>query len=100
MLRALVVKPQKMTVVVGAERSGKTNLADAIEFLADVYRHGLELAIARKGGYENIIHRKTRRSKRGLGFSVTARFEYDFPEVCPPANERTVKDRCSDSPYV
>jgi len=55
-----------MTVIAGPNNSGKTNLAYSLDFLSEVYRHGLEMAIIRKGGYENIAHRKMRRTKSPL----------------------------------
>lgn len=64
-------KPGKFTVLVGPNNSGKTNLVEAIEFLADTYRYGLETAITRKGGIENIAFRRMRRTKSPVTFEVT-----------------------------
>jgi predicted ATPase len=58
--------------LVGANNSGKTNFVDSIDFLADVYRYGLEIAVNRKGGFENIAHRKKRRTKSPVTFVVHA----------------------------
>jgi predicted ATPase len=63
-------QPGDFTVLVGANNSGKTNLVDAIDFLAEAYRYGLEIAVGRKGGFENIAHRKKRRTKSPLAFTV------------------------------
>lgn len=65
-------KPEQISVIIGANASGKSNFADFHEFLADVYRHGISVAIARKGGYENIAHRKKRRSRSVLSVHVEA----------------------------
>ena len=62
-----------MTVVTGPNGSGKSNLVDAFTFLSDTYRHGLEFAVSRSGGYENIAHRRTRRAKRPILFEVEIR---------------------------
>jgi predicted ATPase len=61
------------SVMVGANASGKSNLADALDFLSLVSRSGLAAAVRAKGGYENICFRRARRSKAGIGFDVTAR---------------------------
>lgn len=62
-LKSLCISPGNLTVLVGANASGKSNFADSLDFISDIYRHGLELAVGRKGGYENIAFRKMRRSK-------------------------------------
>lgn len=74
-LRSISVEPQDLTVLVGANASGKSNLADCIDFVSEVYRHDLEVAIARKGGYENIAHRKQRRSKGAISVEMTILFD-------------------------
>jgi AAA15 family ATPase/GTPase len=57
-LRHVSFAPTNMPVLVGPNASGKTNIADAIDFLSEVYTHGLEIAVAGKGGYENTAFRK------------------------------------------
>lgn len=69
-LRSIQFRPRSMSVLVGANASGKSNLADAFSFVSEVYRHGLPVAVARKGGFENMAFRKMRRSKGGIGFQV------------------------------
>lgn len=44
------VRPGDLTVLTGPNNSGKTNFAEAIDFLAEAFRLGLEVAINRKGG--------------------------------------------------
>ena len=43
-----------LTVLVGPNASGKSNLLDILGFLADATRHGLETAITRRGGIDSI----------------------------------------------
>ena len=62
-LRAITITPGQLSVIVGANAAGKSNFADCVDFISDVYRHGLEVAVGRKGGYENIAFRRQRRSK-------------------------------------
>ena len=41
---------EPLTVLVGPNASGKSNLLDILGFLADAARHGLEAAVTRRGG--------------------------------------------------
>lgn len=67
-LYGVEVRPGPFTVLIGPNNAGKTTLAEAFDFLADVHRHGVETAVARKGGYENIAHRRMRRTKQAIAF--------------------------------
>jgi len=49
-LRHVRLRPEDFGVLVGANAAGKSNLTDCLEFISEVYRHGLELAVARRGG--------------------------------------------------
>ncbi|MCR9141154.1 MAG: AAA family ATPase [bacterium] len=74
-LRDVRFEPTPLSVMVGPNAAGKSNFIDAIDFLSDVYSAGLEVAIQRKGGYENIAHRKQRRTKAAISFGIVADFE-------------------------
>jgi predicted ATPase len=78
-LRDVAIEPGPLSVFVGPNGAGKSNLADAIDFLGDVYRWGLEPAVARKGGYENICFRQARRSKAPIRFLVSIRDSLSLP---------------------
>ncbi len=69
-LRDVVISPSPLSILVGPNAAGKSNFADAVFFLSEVYSLGLETAVARKGGYENIAHRKQRRSKAPMSFEI------------------------------
>ena len=56
-------EPNDFTVVVGPNNAGKTNLADAFQFVGEVGRHGLEVAVSREGGFENLAFRRQRRTE-------------------------------------
>lgn len=45
-----------VTVVTGANGAGKTNLAEALTFLSESLQYGLEIAVARAGGFANLAH--------------------------------------------
>lgn len=70
-LRNVVFEPSGLSCLVGPNASGKSNFANALDFLSEVYNYGLEPAIARKGGFENIAFRKDRRSKAPLEFEIS-----------------------------
>lgn len=70
-LRNVCFNPSPLSVLVGPNASGKSNFASAVHFLSEVYSQGLEVAVARKGGYENIAFRKQRRSKAAIEFEIT-----------------------------
>lgn len=59
------------SIMVGANASGKSNFADALDFLSLVVRNGLASAVRAKGGYENVCFRAERRSKAGIEFDAT-----------------------------
>jgi predicted ATPase len=61
----------------GPNASGKTNLAEAFDFLSHVFRDGLQYAVAEKGGYYNICFRRKRRTKGSIGFRVVAETKLD-----------------------
>lgn len=77
-LRSVSLEPSGLTVVVGANGSGKSNLADCIDFVSEIYSHGLEMAVARKGGYDNIAHHKKKRSRRPISIDVTVTFDWTY----------------------
>ncbi|WP_436773192.1 AAA family ATPase [Yinghuangia sp. YIM S09857] len=71
------------TVITGPNGSGKSNLAEALNFLGEVYDLGIEMAIGRAGGYDNIAHRRTRRAKRPVTFAVTCVLDAEDFEGLP-----------------
>jgi predicted ATPase len=91
-LRQIVWQPGPLTVVIGANASGKSNLADFHDFLADLYRHGLAVAVARKGGYENIAHRKMRRSRRAISVEISAEITSSDRDSWPVVYRRFLPD--------
>jgi AAA15 family ATPase/GTPase len=72
-LKKISFSPSNFAVLIGANASGKSNFADALEFLGLVYKHGLEHAITAKGGYENIAFRRQRRSKSPISFTILSK---------------------------
>src|SRR5438094_944105 len=70
-LREVTITPGHLCVIMGANAAGKSNFADCVDFISEVYRHGLEMAVQRKGGYENIAFRRKQRSKQPIKIQLT-----------------------------
>jgi predicted ATPase len=77
----VTISPGAFTVLTGPNNSGKTNVAESLDFLGDVHRHGLESAVIRKGGFENIAHRRMRRTRHGIAVFVAIQLDYNDPIV-------------------
>lgn len=60
----------ELTVITGANGSGKSNLVDGLVFISQAYQHGLELAVSHAGGYENLAYRRTRRARKPIRLQV------------------------------
>lgn len=61
-----------LTVLVGVNASGKSNVADVLQFVADCLRDGLEVAVARRHGFAGIA-----RSEGGRMRDVSIRIEVE-----------------------
>jgi predicted ATPase len=88
-LRNVTFEPGPLSVLVGANASGKTNFARAVQFLAEAYSIGLEFAVSRAGGYENIAYRRKQRSKEPIKFEIEA--EGSLDEVGRSYRERPIR---------
>jgi len=95
-LHNVSVKLSDLTVFVGANASGKSNLTEALDFIGEVYQLGLESAIARKGGYENIAFRRARRAKAPIRFIV----EIEAPHYYSSIHRRLMKAKDKPQEYV
>ena len=67
---------EPLTVLVGPNASGKSNLLATLGFFGDMARLGLEPAITRRGGIDSI----GRRSPNGKVSNPEVGFEYESPE--------------------
>ena len=65
-----------LTVLVGPNASGKSNLLDILGFLSDAARDGLKTAITRRGGIDSI----GRRSPSGKILGPEFGLQYELPE--------------------
>ncbi len=80
-LRHVCFEPSPLAALIGPNAAGKSNFADAIHFLSEVYSQGLEVAIARKGGYENIAFRKQRRTTAPIEFEIVLEGSGSDPDL-------------------
>jgi predicted ATPase len=69
------MKPGDFSAIVGPNNAGKTNFVDALQFLGEIARSGLEVAVGREGGFENLAFRRQRRRRGPVSFCFTARME-------------------------
>lgn len=74
-LRDVGFRPGDFTLVVGPNASGKTNLVECLTFLSEVYLLGLDTAVSRHGGYENMAFRRAKRSKNPVSFLVEISYQ-------------------------
>jgi predicted ATPase len=61
-----------LSIFCGPNASGKTNLVEALDFLSQVFRNGLQYGVSEKGGFYNICFRRVRRTKGAIAFRVVA----------------------------
>jgi predicted ATPase len=69
-LRDVTVQLGPLTVLVGPNAAGKSNLLDAIRFLGDAARDDLQPALDRRGGYDRVRFRGA--AKGGISVGVHA----------------------------
>lgn len=95
-LRNVVLEPAPLSVFVGPNAAGKSNFADALDFLGEVYRWDLEGAVKKKGGYENICFRQAARSSAPIRFRVVLE---DGQFILDHAFELRTKSRGLAAPF-
>ena len=71
---------EPLTVLVGPNASGKSNLLDLVGFLGDTARDGLEAAIKARGGINSIIRRDPNKAVSGLEVGLRR----EVPLASPP----------------
>lgn len=96
-------QPGGLSVLAGPNNAGKSNVADALDFLSEIYRFDLNLALQRRGGFENVAYRRIRRTKQAVGFQVSVvmdrasirRIRRIMPRSTPLAQEYRITHRFS-----
>lgn len=73
-LEDVTFTPGNLAALIGPNNAGKSNFARAMQFLSDVYRHGLENAVMRHGGMENVIRQDKNTANDSLSFEIALSF--------------------------
>lgn len=69
-LRNVNISLGPLSIFCGPNASGKTNFVEALDFLSQVFRNGLQYAVSEKGGFYNICFRRIRRTKGAIYFRI------------------------------
>ncbi|MGA8222520.1 MAG: AAA family ATPase [Candidatus Acidiferrales bacterium] len=71
-LKNVTMRLSPLSIFCGPNASGKSNLVEALDFLSQVFRNGLQYGVSEKGGFYNICFRRIRRTKGAIAFRVIA----------------------------
>ena len=74
-LRKVELEMRPLTVLIGANGSGKSNLLDAFSLLAAAARGQLADSIARREGFDAVFFRGTQERDKGMRFGLTCATE-------------------------
>lgn len=76
--RSAVLEFGDFVALVGPNASGKSNAVAAIKLLREIPYHGLQTAIARRGGFDQLRHRSS-----GHLYNPALRLDFRFPHSSP-----------------
>jgi predicted ATPase len=85
-------EPGSFTVLAGPNNAGKSTLASALSFLSEAYLYGLEWAVNRQGGFENIAYRRVRRTRQPVSFTVEAELGFKEGQVLRSHAQRVARE--------
>ncbi|MFI8242397.1 AAA family ATPase [Streptomyces sp. NPDC085866] len=82
-----------LTVMVGPNAAGKSNVLHALEFLGDVTRKGVEPALEERGGFEALAFRGGRNPVSKISFGVEGVWSDFASEEAPDSYELSISRR-------
>ncbi|MGW0139096.1 AAA family ATPase [Streptomyces calvus] len=82
-----------LTVMVGPNAAGKSNVLHALEFLGDVTRNGIELALEERGGFDALAFRGGRNPVSKISFGVEGVWSDFASEEAPDSYELSISRR-------
>ncbi len=72
------IKCGKRVFIVGPNAAGKSNLLDALRFLRDTAKNGLETAAARRGGLKSLRYIEARNKPINISVAIDEAWEYSL----------------------
>src|SRR5258708_23115884 len=69
-LRNVKIPFRRLSYFCGPNASGKSNFSEALDFVSNAFRNGLQHAVAEKGGFYNMCFRRIRRTKGAISFRI------------------------------
>ncbi|MGW0773977.1 AAA family ATPase [Streptomyces sp. NPDC002835] len=82
-----------LTVLVGPNAAGKSNLLRAFEFLADVANVGIESALTARGGYQEVAYRGGDRTLAAMRITLEGIWTDHASDVAPDTYSLTLMNR-------
>lgn len=68
--------------LIGPNASGKSTFAEVLDFLSHAVRENLPYAVAEKGGFYNICHRRQRRARGAISFAIKGHVQINARVRC------------------
>ncbi|WP_256363203.1 AAA family ATPase [Streptomyces sp. TRM70350] len=87
-----------LTVMVGPDTAGKSNVLHALEFLGDVTRKGIEPALQERGGFDALAFRGGRNPVSKISFGVEGVWSDFASEEAPDRYELSISRRRHPEP--
>lgn len=78
--REATLRLDDLTALVGPNASGKSSAVAAVKLLRDIPEYGLEVALLRRGGFDQVRHRSS-----GRPFDPRIAIEFVAETGCPPS---------------
>ncbi len=77
-IRAAEIDFSELTILVGANGAGKSNVVDVFRFISDSLSLGLHAALERRGGLQAVRHRSAKGRPRNVRIGINIAFQNGF----------------------